>query len=127
MNKDYAVLKNILIESLEELSDRAFQERIWTNKDNPEGYMASFTEAVINVFDDAVVIEPLQEGEILFDQYVTKALWELHDATEVIDGNRPPEEIIEDSLMEVVRQKAAEVLELIKASDGSEGTVEIVE
>lgn len=127
MSGDYAILKNILIESLEELSDRDFQERIWANKDNPNGYIASFTEADINVFDDAVVIDPLREGEILFDQKVTKALWELHTATAAIDDNRPPEEIINDPLMEIVRQKAARVLELIKASDGSESTVEIVE
>lgn len=127
MSDDYAVLKNILVESLEELSDHDYQERIWTNKDNPNGYVASFTEAVINIFDDAVVINPLREGEILFDQTVTQALWELHDATTAVDDNRPPEEIINDPLMKIVRQKAAKALKLVTSSDGLESTVEIID
>jgi len=127
MKKDYAIYKKFLIEGLKELSDHDFQRRIWTNQDNPKGLVCSFTEADIRVFDDAVVGHALRDGSIIYDKQVTHALQELHDATAIVDDDRTAVEIINDPLMEVVRQKAAKVLDLITASDGSESTVEIVE
>lgn len=44
-----------------------------------------------------------------------------------VNEYRPEEEIINDPLMEIVRQKSAKALALIEASDGRESTVEIVE
>lgn len=50
----------------------------------------------------------------------------ISDLIDDINEDRPQEEIINDPKMEIVRQKAAMALELIKASDGSESTVRFV-
>ncbi|MEM7617402.1 MAG: hypothetical protein AAF195_03360 [Pseudomonadota bacterium] len=88
--------------------------------------MSSFTEADTRVFDDAVVGHALRDGAIIYDKQVTLALQELHNATAIVDSYRTDDKIINDPMMEVVRQKAAIVLELIKESDGLESTVEII-
>jgi len=85
--------------------------------------MSSFVEAVNNVFDDASVTDALQDDQIIYDQKVTAALRELDDAVGPVNEYRDPEEIINDPLMQVVREKAARVLELIKASKREASTV----
>lgn len=127
MKIKWKVHKGILVSALKELADKDYQQRIWLNTGDTPVFTLSFVEATINVFDDACVINALQEGYVIFDQKVTQALWELHDATDAVDEYRLEEEIINDPLMEVVRQKAAKALALIEASDGRESTVEIIE
>ena len=127
MTPQWKVYKTTLLSSLGELSDINFQKRIWLNIDNPNGLVTSFIEAANNVFDDALITEVLEANQIVFDRAVTQALLELHDATDAVNEFRSEEEIINDPLMEVVRQKAAEVLRLIEASDGHESTVEMIE
>ena len=87
--------------------------------------MDSFTEAACMLFDDCVVIHYLKDGEIILDKQVTKALWELHAATDAVDEFRDEEEIINDPLMEVVREKAARALFLINISTGEGSTVDV--
>ncbi len=125
MNK--RIYKGNIVHILQGLSDRDYQEGVWLNRNNPKGLVDSFVEAANMLFDDCVVGDYLEEGEILFDRATTAALHELNDAVTVVDEYRTEEEIINDPLMEVVRQKAAKVLALIEASDGKESTVEIIE
>ncbi|MBY0406769.1 MAG: hypothetical protein K2Q01_03695 [Rickettsiales bacterium] len=127
MKINWKIHKSILISALKELADKEYQQRIWLNTGDKPVFTLSFAEAVMNVFDDACVIDSLHEGHIILDTKVTKALWELHEATDAVNENRPEEEIINDPLMQAVREKAAECLALIQVSDGSESTVEIVE
>lgn len=127
MTTEWKIYKDILVSALKELADKDYQQRIWLNTGDQPVYTLSFVEAVINVFDDAVVIDALRANQIIFDKKVTKGLRELHDATDAVNEYRTEEEIINDPLMEIVRQKAAQVLALIEASDGSESTVEIIE
>jgi hypothetical protein len=94
---------------------------------NPANLITSFVEAANNVFDDALITDVLENNQIVFDKKVTQALRELGAAVDVVDEFRPEEDIINDPLMEVVRQKAASALALIEASDGRESTVEIIE
>ncbi len=121
------IYKSILVSALRELADQNYQERIWLNTGDKPIFTLSFTEAVNNVFDDALVMEALQAKRIIFDTHVTQTLRELHEATSAIDEFRPEEAIISDPLMKIVREKAAQALALIRASDGVESTVEIVE
>ncbi|TAE34223.1 MAG: hypothetical protein EAY65_03000 [Alphaproteobacteria bacterium] len=122
-----SIYKKFIIEGLKELSDRDFQEKIWTNTDNPEGLVASFTEAFIQLFEDSLVINAIEAGEIVLDKKVTLALKELYNLTVPIDDYRAPKEIISDPRMILVRQKAAEALALVLMSDGSESTVDIID
>ncbi|MCH2546799.1 MAG: hypothetical protein MK052_04210 [Alphaproteobacteria bacterium] len=122
------IFKNHLFEALAELSDRDFQERIWANKDNPEGWVTSFTEAAIQFWDDSLLSDALGRDAIIYDQRVTVALQELWNAIEPLEEyGRRPMEVINDPKMEIVRQKASEVLKLIESSDKSENTVTFLE
>ena len=130
MNK--RIYKGNIVHILKGLSDREYQEGIWLNRNNPKGLADSFVEAVCMLFDDCVVGYYLKEGEILFDRKTTMAFHDLDSALEAVDASdkngdyRSQEEIINDPLMEIVRQKAAKVLSLIEASDGRESTVDIL-
>ncbi len=125
MNK--RIYKGNIVGLLKDLADRNYQEGVWLNRNNPEGLADSFIEAVCMLFDDCVVKDYLQEGEILFDRTTTDVLYDLHSAVQAVNEFRPEEEIINDPLMEIVRQKAAKALALIEASDGRGSTVEIIE
>ncbi len=126
MNEKWKIYKNTLIRALRDLADKQYQKNAWLNQNNPNGLVDSFVETVIAVFDDAVVIDALRANQIIFDSKVTQVLWELHNATDAVDESRSQEEIINDPLMEVVREKAAKALVLIEASDGKDSTVEIL-
>ena len=119
------IYKDNITGILSDLADLDYQRNIWTNLDNPNNLCSSFVEAANMLFDDCVVGDYLEEGEILFDKAVTQALRELGAAVDAVDEYRTEEEIIADPLMEIVRQKAAEALRLIEASDERESTVEI--
>lgn len=121
-------LKNI-VGLLNELADKNYQEKVWLYK--PHKYSTvmsiSFIEAANMLFDDCVVKDYLDEGKIILDHKVTQALQELHDAVAAVNEFRPDQEIIDDPLMEIVRQKAAETLRLIAVSNLEGNTVRIVE
>ena len=114
-----------VIDCLQNLADRNYQETVWLNKNNVKNLIGSFTEACCMLFDDCVIIDYLKDGEIILDTKVTQALWELHEATDAVDEYRPEEEIISDPLMEVVREKAAHALFLINVSTYEGSTVDI--
>lgn len=125
MNKHYKIYKSILLQALIELADKDYQQRIWLNNGDKPVMTLSFVEAVNNIFDDALVKDSLHAKRIIFDERVTRALRELHEATEAVDEFRPEEEIINDPLMDVVREKAARALFLINVSTGEGSTVDI--
>lgn len=122
------IFKGHFFNSLRQLSDRDYQERIWANQNNPEGLVASYTEAVIGFFDDALVADALGSGAIIYDKKVTQTLHELSDAVDHLDeDNRYTMEVINDPKMQIIRDKATEALQLIEASDASENTVAFIE
>lgn len=127
MAEHYKIYKNILIQALKELADRNYQERIWLNTGDKPTMTLSFVEAVNNIFDDALITDALQNNQIVFDKKVTQALQELDEAVDEVDEYQPEKDIIADPLMEIVRQKAANILALIEVSDAKESTVEIIE
>ena len=127
MTAPYKTYKKILVQALKELADKNYQMTIWLNTGDKPVMTLSFVEAVNNVFDDALITDILENNQVVYDKKVTQALRELDQAVDIIDEYRQEEEIINDPLMEIVREKAAKALALIEASDGSESTVEIIE
>lgn len=121
------IYKRILLDSLSELSEIEYQRRVWLNRNNFSGDVSSFIEAANNFLGDSLVKITLNQNEILFDKKTTKVLQELSDVIDAVDEYRPEEEIINDPLMQIVREKAAKALALIQASDYAESTVDIVE
>lgn len=119
------VYKNVLVKALKDLSDIDFQKIAWF--ENDQALSSSFADDVNAVFDDTGLEIALKNNEIIFGKAADVVLHELGKAIDAVNEFRPEEEIINDPLMQVVREKAAKALELIKASDGSESTVEIIE
>jgi len=120
------VYKTNIIGILGEMSDIIYQKYVWLNKGGKPQMTISFIESANMLFDDSVISDLLEAGEIIFDKKTTQALKELEHAIDAVDEFHPEEQIIDSPEMEVVRQKAARALELVKVSDGSEGTVEII-
>lgn len=119
------IYKDNVVGILRELADEHYQKQAWLNAGLKPVMTISFTEAACMLFDDCVIGDYLKDGEIILDTRVTHALRELHEATEAVDENRPEEEIINDPLMDVVREKAARALFLINVSTGEGSTVDI--
>ena len=123
---EYLIYRNNVIEELQALSDRSFQEVAWF--ENDQGLAYFFNDIVNDIFDDFNLEKALyEEGVTVFSRDADVALRDLNDAVELIGADVPESVIIDLPEMEVVRQKAAKALALVLASDGSESTVEIVE
>ncbi len=120
------IYKKNVIQGLEDLSSRGFQEVAWFK--NNQGLSSSFGDDVNAVFDDTALGDMLENEETVFGKAADDALRDLDESTNAIDEfTMSDEEILNAPEMDIVRQKAALALELVKASDGSESTVEIVE
>jgi hypothetical protein len=99
-----------LMESLEHLADRAFQERAWLGHDAPE--MSSFAEQVSQTFDDtglsAVIAGPELDAIVGVD--AASALRGLNTAVDRVDQWLPPAELIDHPDMQSVREHARRAL-----------------
>ena len=122
MTEKFIINLHILIPALENLASEARQRYTWFP--NAEGDMSSFVEDANNLLGDSQISDGIIDDQIIYDRKVTEALRELENAVMPVDEYRAPEEIIRDPLMQVVREKAARVLELIKASKREGNTVE---
>jgi hypothetical protein len=121
MSKYYIYIENF-IESLQTLASKKFQEVAWF--DNDQGLCYSYGENVSDLFDDNNIAEILDNPqEILISREVHQAMRDLDIVVDIVNYKKPEYEIIDSPEMEIVRQKAAHILNLIKASDGSESTV----
>jgi hypothetical protein len=107
------------------MADKEYQLQAWLNAGRKPVMTVSFIEAVCMLFDDCVIGDYLKEGEILFDKRATQALQELDAAVSAINDDRRQDEIINDPLMDVVREKAARALFLINVSTYEGSTVDI--
>ena len=101
---------------LRELSDLAFQRRVWTGRGSA-GEMSSFEEAVSTLFEDSGLEAELERGRVVFGPDVDAELRSLRSLVQRIDPYRDPDVVIDDSLMGQVRQRAASILEMISKED----------
>lgn len=85
-----------------------------------------YNENVLDLFYDSMLDEALKAGETVFGSEADAALRELEAATVKIDDDDYPDaDLINAPQMQIVREKAAKALVLVKASTGDGGTVEI--
>jgi hypothetical protein len=92
---------------LEELSDKSYQERIWTASSGPE--ISSLTEAQCQLFNDSG-LDLLLEKDGAFGDQIDGLLKDLRLRLKNIDHNRPPLDIINDPQMVAVRKLSAQIL-----------------
>lgn len=105
-----------MIESLHELSDEAFQRRVWLASSGPE--ISSFDEAISGLFDDTGLDSLLDgpEQPPVFSREVYDGLRQLRNL--VSKAARPfqalpPSTRIDDPRMRDIRAAAANILALI--------------
>lgn len=121
----YIIYLENLIEDLFTLSNRRFQEVAWFKNDR--GLCSSYMENISDLYDAHSIGEILSNPkEVFIDEKTDQAMQELIQASDNINESLSEEEIINDPKMQIVREKAAYVLELIKASDGAESTVDFI-
>src|SRR5437868_2760160 len=101
-----AVLIEMVLSALRELSDVEYQTRVWTGRD-PGGEMSSFEECVASVFDDSNLNLALDAGSEVLGSTIDNHLQVIRDLVGRIDSARTPDEVIEDPLMQQVRNRAA--------------------
>lgn len=120
------IYKNNIIEALKALADYKFQKTAWFK--NNQGLSYSYNENVLDLFYDSTLDDALKTDEVVFGKMADDALRDLELATTKIEGDNYSDIVLIDlPQMQVIRQKAAKALALIKVSDGSESTVEIIE
>jgi hypothetical protein len=125
MNK-YTIYKNNIIEALENLSSYEFQSVAWFDNDNGLSY--SYNENVMDLFYDSTLDDALKSGHFVFSKEADHELIHLEHETSLLDDdNYNAITLLNSPQMQIVREKAAEALALVLASDGSESTVEIIE
>lgn len=109
------VLHTLVREALAELSDAAYQERVWTASDGPE--IGSLTEAVARLFDDSGLGDALAGNQEVYGAVADEMLRDLDARLSQIDEGRSPSSIIADPEIEGIRLVAAALLREPKLSD----------
>lgn len=127
MSQAIGVYKNLLIEYLIDLSDAEQQKRTWLNINNPDGLVYSFSDNVNDIFYGTGLSDALDSGKIVFSSQIDSVLKELGDEIDKVNIELPEDELYYSDEIKKIRQLSANLVQLIKASDGSESTVEIIE
>ncbi|SRR6266498_586080 len=104
--------RNLILECLNELSDRQLQESLWMGI--IPNQQSSFEEAVEGLFTDSGLGDELSKGKTGFSTEVETKLHELECQLAKVDAKGGPAKVINDSAMPRVRDLAAVALELLK-------------
>jgi hypothetical protein len=75
--------------------------------------MSSFVECVERLFDDSGLEEALDAGQHVFDSGIDDELRTLSNLVDKIDVSQDPDQLINDSSLQLVRKKASEILRAI--------------
>jgi hypothetical protein len=99
--------RNLIRECLRELSDKSFQERVWTASSGPE--ISSLTEAQCQLFNDSG-LDLLLEKDGVFGVSIDNSLRKLRLMLKEIEHDRKPQDVINDPKMIKVRELSEQIL-----------------
>jgi hypothetical protein len=105
--------KKLILECLQELSDRDTQLRLWLSDGKNNRDVSSFIEACEGLFGDSYLNEVLAKGYTGFGIEAENVLLQLHDLIHKIDGYTDPQELIDSENLVRVRALASMALRLI--------------
>ena len=103
--------EELVRDALRELSDEDLQRQRWLSPEWPNEYI----EAVCELFDDSALGQALDKGPV-FGEVIDNTLREVRRVAARIDGQRPPEDVINDPLMPELRGLAAQALRALQES-----------
>jgi hypothetical protein len=103
-----------LIGGLEELSDKALQEKLWTGK--MKGQMGSFVEAICYVFNDSGLDRILDSSHPTdeISPEIREMAIRLRRLVKTVPQSGAPLETINHPAMDKVRSAAGELLTLVR-------------
>lgn len=119
------VLVTNVVDGLRCLASYDFQKVAWF--ENDLGLCSAYNEDVEAIFMDTGLEDALDNGEVVFGKEADDALKELDKACDAIGYHRDERELVESPEMKIIRDMARNCLRLVRESDGSESTVELVE
>jgi hypothetical protein len=99
--------QRMVLDTLRELSDASFQERVWLRCES--GEMSSPSETVNQLFDDSGLVD-LLERDAAFSGEADVALRRLGALADTIDFEQPIEDLLVDTRWLELRQLAAQAL-----------------
>lgn len=107
----------MIIDALKELSDEAYQRRVWCGAGGQE--MSSFDEAICGLFDDSGLGSALETSKPkpIFSFNVDESLRRLRVAISMIDQSAPPADLVQDPKMQLVRELAKFTLQTIRGGE----------
>jgi hypothetical protein len=102
-------------ENLKELSDKSYQERVWTASAGPE--ISSFAEATCQLYGDSGLGDAYSKGHQVYGEKIDNLLKDFRMTLREFPDKRPRREVIEDKNMIPIRKMAAHILNLIELED----------
>ena len=103
--------KKRVLDCLNELSDKSYQERVWMASSGPE--ISSYIEAVNQLYGDSGLDFAYSKGEQVFGKDIDDRLKQFGTTLQMMPLNRHPLELIKDQRMIPIRQTAADIANLI--------------
>ncbi|MGL4745927.1 MAG: hypothetical protein ACRCXL_16275 [Dermatophilaceae bacterium] len=100
--------RSLVMDALNELADRAYQERVWSGLD--PHLMSSLTECTEELFDDSGLAQALDRGSV-FGQSIDEKLLRLGDWLSAVDATQPILELLRDESLVRSRALATEILD----------------
>lgn len=120
------VYEDTIVEGLKDIASYDFQKAAWF--ENSLGLSSSFEIDVENLFIDSGLEAAFKDNEIVFGMMADKSLLILREACDALgyewDGKE--KELLVSGEMKNIRKLAKDCLNLIRTSDISESTVELV-
>lgn len=102
------VYQRLVMEALNELADRAYQERVWSGSD--PRLMSSLTECAEQLFDDSGLALALDRGPV-FGSSIDEKLRLLGSWLSAIDATQPASDLLRDESLSRSRGLATEILD----------------
>jgi hypothetical protein len=109
------IYHNIIRDCLKELSDKAYQERVWTGSSPSE--MSSFEEAFEQLYGGTGLDSAYGKGEQIYGEPIDSLLKNFETMLQNTPHKGPASKLIEDEKMILVRKMAAHILSLIEQQD----------
>lgn len=94
---------HLIKESLAELADAEYQERVWLGTSNEVG---SPGEALAQLVDDSGLGDALEAGSTIYDSFIDEGLEALIRALASVADGRPPADVLSDPAMHDIRRLA---------------------
>jgi hypothetical protein len=97
-------------EALATLADNEYQSRVWTGRGSKPDEMDSFEECCERLYTDSGLSDALERRNRVFTPEIDQSLVALDQLLGKIDTRQTPDALVEDPIMNDVRQLARDIL-----------------